>query len=44
VKLSKDYYLENGKIVFTEQFHLKRGHCCDNKCRHCPYLYKNDKP
>lgn len=32
-----DYYLENGNYVFTKWFHLKRGSCCGNKCRHCPY-------
>ena len=31
------YYLENGRVVFTERFHLERGHCCGSKCRHCPY-------
>ena len=37
VKLSKDYYYENGYMVMTEKHHLKRGYCCKNKCRHCPY-------
>jgi len=23
--------------VFTEYAHRKRGKCCGNKCRHCPY-------
>ena len=23
--------------VFTEQYHLKRGFCCKNNCRHCAY-------
>ena len=32
-----DYYIENGFYVFTEQFLLKRGYCCGNGCRHCPY-------
>ncbi len=32
-----DYYLENGLFVFTAQYHLKRGSCCGNGCRHCPY-------
>jgi hypothetical protein len=32
-----DYYLENGKYVFKAFFHLKRGECCGNGCRHCPY-------
>jgi hypothetical protein len=32
-----DYYVENGLIVFSQWFLLKRGYCCDNACRHCPY-------
>lgn len=32
-----DYYIENGNYVFTTWFHLKRGTCCGNNCRHCPY-------
>jgi hypothetical protein len=32
-----DYYLEDGLMVLTERFHLKRGSCCGNACRHCPY-------
>lgn len=32
-----DYYKENGNYVFKEWFHLKRGYCCKNGCRHCPY-------
>jgi hypothetical protein len=36
--LKHDYYLdENGNVVFTSRYHLKRGVCCDNACRHCPY-------
>jgi hypothetical protein len=31
------YYLENGLVVFTEAYHLKRGYCCKSACRHCPY-------
>lgn len=34
---NKHYYLENGRVVFTALFHLERGQCCGNKCRHCPY-------
>lgn len=26
-----------GLFVMTAGFHLKRGHCCHNGCRHCPY-------
>jgi len=32
-----DYYIENGRWVFTSVHHLKRGECCKNVCRHCPY-------
>jgi len=33
----KDFYIENGFYVFTAKFLKKRGYCCDNGCRHCPY-------
>ena len=33
-----DFYIENGKYIMTESLHLKRGFCCGNKCRHCPYI------
>lgn len=32
-----------GFTVFTELAHLKRGKCCGNMCRHCPYGYSNVK-
>jgi hypothetical protein len=32
-----DYYIENGYFVFKKWFHLKRGYCCGNGCRHCAY-------
>lgn len=32
-----DYYFENGLMVLTAHFLLKRGYCCGNGCRHCPY-------
>jgi len=35
-----DYYMENGSLVFTSWYHLKRGYCCGNNCRHCPYENK----
>ena len=31
------YKSEDGYIVFTEKYLLKRGYCCKNGCRHCPY-------
>ena len=35
-----DYYIENGLYVFTEHYLEKRGYCCKNGCRHCPYGFK----
>lgn len=32
-----DFYYENGYLVFTECYLRKRGYCCGNGCRHCPY-------
>ena len=32
---------ETGFTVFTELSHLKRGTCCGNLCRHCPYGWEN---
>ncbi|WP_089758296.1 DUF5522 domain-containing protein [Chitinophaga terrae (ex Kim and Jung 2007)] len=34
------YYNEQGYMVFTEKFHLERGYCCGNGCKHCPYNYE----
>jgi hypothetical protein len=33
----EDYYFENGLMVFTAEYHRKRGYCCGSACRHCPY-------
>ncbi|KAG5183321.1 hypothetical protein JKP88DRAFT_317124 [Tribonema minus] len=30
-----------GYTVFTELQHIKRGFCCGNGCRHCPFLHQN---
>ena len=37
--LPSDYYLENGRVVFTQYYHMRRGSCCGSGkgCRHCPY-------
>jgi hypothetical protein len=36
-----DYYLsDEGLIVLTEKYHLDKGYCCGNGCRHCPYNYE----
>ncbi|MCB1023704.1 MAG: hypothetical protein KDB79_04910 [Acidobacteria bacterium] len=33
----QDFYYEDGLMVLTAKFLSKRGYCCDNGCRHCPY-------
>ncbi len=41
----EDYYMSpDGYLVFTEKYHLKRGYCCGNGCKHCPYKEKDKKP
>jgi len=32
-----DYTMEQGNLVFSAWYHLKRGVCCGNGCRNCPY-------
>lgn len=39
-----DFYVEDGSYVFTAQYLLRRGFCCGNGCRHCPYDYVNVPP
>lgn len=31
------YYMEGALMVFTEKYHIEKGYCCKNNCRHCPY-------
>ena len=34
------YYNETGFVVLTEKYHLEKGFCCVNGCKHCPYHYE----
>lgn len=38
----EDFYWEGSLMVLTAKFLTKRGYCCANGCRHCPY--KAEKP
>jgi len=38
-----DYTIEQGNYVFSAWYHLKRGACCGNGCRHCPYHKENHR-
>jgi hypothetical protein len=35
------YFDKSGLMVFTQNYHLQRGYCCGNGCKHCPYDYEN---
>jgi len=37
------YHSEEGYIVFTSKYLLKRGYCCQNGCKHCPYGFNKSK-
>lgn len=37
------YFNEEGLMVLTAAYHLKRGRCCGNGCLHCPYDFENVK-
>jgi hypothetical protein len=35
--------MDGERVVFTALFHIQRGQCCGNGCRHCPYDPKHKK-
>ena len=35
--------MDEERVVFTALFHIQRGQCCGNGCRHCPYDPKHKK-
>ena len=37
------YYMEGERVIFTAHFHIARGQCCGNGCRHCPFDPKHKK-
>lgn len=37
------FYKDNGNWVFTEMYHILKGYCCRNGCRHCPYGFQKDQ-
>ena len=38
LKEGEDFiYNDQGLMVFTKDYHLKRGYCCESKCLNCPY-------
>jgi hypothetical protein len=41
--LPTDFYWDQSRMVMTESYHTRRGNCCGNKCKHCPYTPKYKK-
>ena len=40
----EDFYINSdGYMVLTEKYLLKRGYCCENGCKHCPYGFNDEK-
>jgi len=37
-----EFYMEGEGVVFTAEYHLRRGFYCGSGCRHCPYVAGND--
>jgi hypothetical protein len=33
----EDYYVEDGLFIMTAAYHKKRGSCCGNRCKWCPF-------
>ena len=40
----EDFYFEGEAMVFTAQYLLRRGYCCESGCRHCPYQEGRSDP
>ena len=38
------YFTEDGRMVFTRAYHLRRGYCCGSGCRHCPFDGTESRP
>ncbi len=34
------YYREGNMWIFTELYHILKGSCCGNGCRHCVYGFR----
>lgn len=40
----EDYVMDpRGYRIFLAKYHVDRGYCCGNGCRHCPFFPKHMK-
>ena len=35
--------MDGTRVVFTALYHIQRGDCCGNKCKHCPFEPQYEK-
>lgn len=38
LQLGIDYYLEGGEVILSREYLLRRGYCCNHRCKNCPYV------
>lgn len=39
--LEEDYYFDTlGHVIYTAKYHEKRGYCCKQHCKHCPWNHQ----
>lgn len=45
IDAGQDGYVDpaSGYLVFTAGYLWDRGYCCENGCRHCPYLDQDER-
>ena len=36
-----DYKIEGGKFEFTGEYLLRRGFCCNKRCKYCPFVERS---
>jgi len=39
-----EFYMDGPYVVFTREYHLRRGWCCQSACRHCPWGFTKTNP
>ena len=37
------YYDNQGRMVMTETYHIRRGKCCGSGCLNCPYEPRHER-
>ena len=35
---------DDGRVVMTKSYLLKRGHCCSSGCKNCPFGFRQSDP